>query len=88
MAITYTYNPPENDGTTVKVTFTSDSPSFTHIREVNAAFDGPTYDPDATEITVSEVALGVEHKIKAGAIVNENVVTDESEDEVDPSEGE
>ena len=69
MAITTTYDAPTGDETTVEVTFTSDSPSLTHVREVNAVFTSGSYDADATAVRVAEVALGVANKIAVGAIV-------------------
>ena len=68
MAVTWTYNAPSGDETTVEVTFTSDSPSLTHVRSVNAVFTDGSYDSDATEVRVSEVGSGVENKIAVGAI--------------------
>ena len=68
MAVTWTYNAPSGDETTVEVTFTSDSPSLTHVRSVNAVFTDGSYDSDATEVRVSEVGAGVENKIAVGAI--------------------
>ena len=68
MAVTWTYNAPSGDETAVEVTFTSDSPSLTHIRSVNAVFTDGSYDSDATEVRVSEVGSGVENKIAVGAI--------------------
>lgn len=68
MAVTTAYNAPTGDETTVSVTFTSDSPSLTHVREVNAVFTSGSYDADATAARVAEVALGVENKIAVGAI--------------------
>lgn len=68
MAITTAYDAPTGDETTVEVTFTSDSPSLTHVRSVNAVFTGGSYDADATAVRVAEVALGVENKIAVGVI--------------------
>ncbi len=68
MAVTWTYDAPSGDETTVEVTFTSDSPSLTHVRSVNAVFTDGSYDSDATEVRVSEVGSGVENKIAVGAI--------------------
>ena len=68
MAVTYTYDAPAENETVVEVTFTSDDPVLTHVRGVNAVFTEGSYDADATEIRVSEVALGVENKIAVGAI--------------------
>lgn len=66
MSVTYTYNAPEGENTTVEVTFTDGT--ITHTRGVNAVFTDGAYDAEATEIRVSEVARGVEHKIAVGAI--------------------
>ena len=60
MAITTAYEAPTGDETTVEVTFTSDSPSLTHVRTVNAVFTEGNYDEDATAVRVAEVAAGVE----------------------------
>ena len=68
MAITTAYEAPTEDTTTVEVTFTSDSPSFTHVRPVNAVFTGGSYDGTKTAERVAEVALGVGNKIAVGAI--------------------
>ena len=68
MAVTTAYDAPTADETTVSVTFTSDSPSLTHVREVNAVFTDGSYDADATATRVAEVALGVKNKIAIGAI--------------------
>ncbi|MAJ58202.1 MAG: hypothetical protein CMI74_09115 [Candidatus Pelagibacter sp.] len=68
MAITTNYEAPTGDATTVEVTFTSDSPSLTHTRTVNAVFTSGSYDATATAARVAEVALGVENKIVVGAI--------------------
>ena len=68
MAITTTYEAPTGDETTVDVTFTSDSPSLTHERSVNAVFTDGSYDATKTAERVAEVALGVENKIAVGAI--------------------
>ena len=68
MAVTTAYDAPTGDETTVEVTFTSDSPSLTHVRTVNAVFTSGSYDADATAVRVAEVALGVENKIAVGAI--------------------
>jgi len=64
--ITYTYNAPEGENKSVDVTFTDGT--ITHTRGVNAVFTDGAYDTEATEIRVSEVARGVEHKIAVGAI--------------------
>ena len=66
MAVTYTYEAPEGDATVVEVTFTDGT--ITHTRSVNAVFVDGVYDADATEVRVSEVGAGVEHKIAAGVI--------------------
>ena len=66
MSVTYTYNAPEGENTTVEVTFTDET--TTHTRDVNAVFTDGAYDAEATEIRVSELARGVEHKIAVGAI--------------------
>ena len=68
MAITTAYDAPTGDETTVEVTFTSDSPSLTHVRAVNAVFTSGSYDADATAARVAEVALGVENKVALGVI--------------------
>ena len=68
MAITTTYEAPTGDETTVDVTFTSDSPSLTHARSVNAVFTDGSYDATKTAERVAEVALGVENKIAVGVI--------------------
>ena len=68
MAITTAYDAPTGDETTVEVTFTSDSPSLTHVRAVNAVFTSGTYDATATATRVAEVALGVQNKIAVGVI--------------------
>lgn len=79
MAVTYTYLAPSDGEATIEVTFVSDNPALTHVRSVNAVFDGDDYDADATEVRVSEVANGVANKIAVG------VITPEAEEE---SEGE
>ena len=66
MAVTWTYDAPEGDETSVEVTFTDGT--ITHTRSVNAVFVDGVYDADATETRVSEVGAGVEHKIAAGVI--------------------
>jgi hypothetical protein len=66
MSVTYTYNAPEGENTTVEVTFTDET--ITHTRGVNAVFTDGAYDAEATEIRVSEVARGIENKIAVGAI--------------------
>ena len=68
MAVTHAYDDPTGDETAVEVTFTSDSPSMTHVRSVNAVFTDGSYDADATEARVVEVGLGVANKIAVGAI--------------------
>ena len=68
MAITWSYEAPADGETAVEVTFTSDSPSLTHVRAVNAVFTDGSYDAGETETRVSEVAAGVENKIAVGAI--------------------
>ena len=68
MAVTWTYNVPEDGETTVEVTFTSDDPALTHTRAVNAVFEGDVYSAPLTEERVAEVAAGVENKIRVGAI--------------------
>ena len=68
MAITTAYDAPTGDETTVEVTFTSDSPSLTHVRAVNAVFTSGSYDATATAARVAEVALGVENKVALGVI--------------------
>ena len=68
MAITTEYDAPTGEETTVEVTFTSDSPSITHVRAVNAVFTEGSYDATKTAERVAEVALGVENKIAVGAI--------------------
>jgi len=76
----HTIPDPDNEGETItettsgirdiEVTFTSDDPAITHTRMVNVCFeaDGTTYDSDATDARIAEVAAGVEHKIAAGVI--------------------
>lgn len=76
MAITTAYDAPTGDETTVEVTFTSDSPSLTHVRTVNAVFTDGNYDEDATAIRVAEVAAGVENKIAVG-VITASVVEEE-----------
>ena len=66
MTITYTYNPPSESEPTVMVTFTDGT--ITHERSVNAVYTDGSYDAEATETRVGEVALGVEHKIALGVI--------------------
>lgn len=64
--ITWSYNPPSENETTVEVTFTKGE--ITHTREINAAFNNSEYDADATEVRVNEVARGVENKITLGVL--------------------
>ena len=66
MTVTYTYNPPSESEPTVMVTFTDGT--ITHERSVNAVYTDGSYDAEATETRVGEVALGVEHKIALGVI--------------------
>ena len=66
MSLTYTYDPPAESETFVMVTFTQGD--IVHERSVNAVFTDGSYDADATETRVSEVARGVEHKIAVGVI--------------------
>lgn len=80
MAITTAYDAPTGDETTVEVTFTSDSPSLTHVRTVNAVFTSGSYDADATAARVAEVALGVENKIGVGVITAPVEESEESEE--------
>ena len=80
MAITHAYDDPTGDETTVEVTFTSDSPSLTHVRSVNAVFTDGSYDSDATEARVVEVGLGVANKIAVGAITAPVEESEESEE--------
>jgi hypothetical protein len=69
MAITTAYDAPTGDETTVEVTFTSDSPSLTHVRAVNAIFTSGSYDATATATRVAEVAAGVANKVALGVII-------------------
>ena len=76
----HTMPDPDNEGETItettsgirdiEVTFTSDDPAITHTRMVNVCFeaDGTTYDSDATDARIAEVASGVAHKIAVGVI--------------------
>jgi hypothetical protein len=76
----HTMPDPDNEGETItettsgirdiEVTFTQDDPEITHTRMVNVCFesDGTTYDSDATDARIAEVAAGVAHKIAAGVI--------------------
>ena len=68
MAITTAYDAPTGNETTVEVTFTSDSPSLTHVRSVNAVFTGGSYDAAKTAERVASVALSVQNKIALGVI--------------------
>ena len=68
MAITTAYEAPTGDETTVEVTFTSDSPSLTHVRVVNGVFTNDSYDEGATAARVAEVAAGVANKVALGVI--------------------
>lgn len=60
-------------GNTVEVVFTDDETGFTHIRKVNAVFTDGEYDQALTIERVEQVAMGVKHKIDAGAIASEPV---------------
>ena len=77
MAVTWTYEAPGEGETAVEVTFTSDSPSLTHVRAVNAVFTDGSYDAGETETRVSEVAAGVENKIAVGAIAEQPAAEEE-----------
>lgn len=66
MAVTYTYNAPVETEPTIMVTFTDGT--ITHRRSVNAVYVDGSYDANATEARVSEVAAGVENKIAVGVI--------------------
>ena len=69
MAVTTKFSKPTGKATVVDVIFTSDSPSLTHQRSVNAVVDSDgKYDAAATKVRVAEVALGVENKIAMGVI--------------------
>ena len=70
MPVTYTYNAPAETEPTIMVTFTDGT--ITHMRSVNAIYVDGSYDADATEARVSEVAAGVENKISAGIITVES----------------
>jgi len=71
---------PDNEGETltetltgirdIEVTFTQDDPEVTHTRMVNVCFeaDGTTYDSDATDERIAQVAAGVAAKIALGVI--------------------
>jgi prepilin-type processing-associated H-X9-DG protein len=74
MAITWKYDAPAENETSVNVVFTSDDPEMTHTRGVNAVFVDGSYDATATEQRVSEVAMGVENKMAVGAISAEGAV--------------
>jgi hypothetical protein len=75
MAVTYTYEAPTDDETSVDVTFTDGT--VTHQRGVNAVFTDGAYDADATEVRVAEVARGVENKIAVGVISQPEEATEE-----------
>jgi hypothetical protein len=75
MAVTYTYDAPTGDETSVEVTFTDGT--VTHQRGVNAVFTDGAYDADATEGRIAEVALGVENKIAVGVISQPEEATEE-----------
>ena len=75
MAVTYTYDAPTGDETSVEVTFTDGT--VTHQRGVNAVFTDGAYDADATEVRVAEVARGVENKIAVGVISQPEETTEE-----------
>jgi len=80
MALTWTYNAPDEGETIVEVTFLNESPEITHTRAVNAVFDEDgTYNSELTEIRVSEVALGVKNKIAVGVITPPAEESEESE---------
>jgi hypothetical protein len=66
MSVTWTYNAPSESEPTVMVAFTDGT--ITHERSVNAVYTDGSYDAEATETRVAEVALGVEHKIALGVI--------------------
>ena len=66
MPVTWTYSAPEGDNKTVDVSFTDGT--ITHERSVNAVYADGSYDAEATEIRVGEVARGVENKIALGVI--------------------
>lgn len=69
MNISHSYSAPTGDETVVSVTFTCDSPSFDHVRDVNAVFDADgSYNEGLTEQRVVEVGLGVKNKIAVGTI--------------------
>lgn len=82
MAVTYTYDAPSAEETSVDVSFTDGT--ITHQRSVNAVFTDDAYDADATEERVAQVASGVENKIAVGAITEPEEVTEEvNEEETD-----
>lgn len=66
MPVTWTYNAPEENETTITVSFTDGT--ITHDRSVNAVFTDGSYDATATETRVAEVGAGVENKIALGVI--------------------
>ena len=66
MSVTYTYNEPEGNQTVIEVAFTDGI--ITHVRDVNAVFANGSFDAEATETRISEVAMGIENKIAVGAI--------------------
>ena len=69
---------PDNEGETItsesacrdiKVKFTCDDSGCVHERSVNVCFDADgNSDDEMTMVQVSQVALGVSHKIAAGVI--------------------
>ena len=69
MNISHSYSAPADGATVVSVTFTCDSPSLDHVRDVNAVFDEDgSYNEGLTEQRVVEVGLGVKNKIAVGTI--------------------
>lgn len=78
MSLTYTYLAPEGASISTDVTFSNGS--WIHVRPVNVVFseDG-SYDAEATEARIAEVALGVENKMNTGAILPPTV-----DDDTDP----
>lgn len=70
MPVTYTYTAPEGTEPTIMVAFTDGT--ITHSRLVNVVYVDDSYDADATEARVAEVAAGVENKISAGIITAES----------------
>ena len=55
----------------IQVKFTCSDTDCVHERSVNVCFDNDgAYDHEATLIRVSEVAMGVAHKIACGVISN------------------